>query len=311
MRTDETILEQAIAWAVQTADPAFAEWDAFTRWLDSDPAHARAYDTVSANVAEAAEALGELGAEPVPVEFANDDDVQPAGITRRWLGGAVAAALVLAVAVGLGLGGGSRTLQTAPGEILMVALDDGGMIELAGGSSITLDDDNPRFAELEYGQATFTIVHDEAAPFTVLAAGHRLVDIGTVFDVNMRADGLVLGVSEGAVIFNPDKQAVKVTPGQMLFSATGSDEVRVSEILPEQVGEWREGRLTFEQASLGTIAAELTRATGVDFVAADQSAHEVSGSIIFSGIAEDPAILEDLLGVRVQRRGQGWLIEAR
>ncbi len=309
MPTDKTIQEQALAWAVKAADPAFERWEEFTLWLESDPAHAQAYNEISASVAEATDALAQAEQASLPV--ANDDDIQPINFSRRWLGGAVAAALVLAVTFGFGLGDGKRTLQSEPGEVLLVELEDGGSIELAGGSRIEIDEDNPRFAQLEYGQAIFTIVHDESDPFVVLAGGQRLVDVGTVFDVNLRADGLVLGVSEGAVIFNPDRQAVTVEPGQMLFNATGSEEVEMTEILPEMVGEWREGRLTFDQVSLGVVASELTRATGVDFAAANGGGSEISGSIIFSSIAEDPAMLEDLLGVRVRPDGQGWVIEGR
>ena len=30
---NETVREQAIAWAVRTGDPAFDDWEAFTRWV--------------------------------------------------------------------------------------------------------------------------------------------------------------------------------------------------------------------------------------------------------------------------------------
>ena len=36
MALDETIREQAVAWAVQTGDPAFEGWDEFTRWLEQE-----------------------------------------------------------------------------------------------------------------------------------------------------------------------------------------------------------------------------------------------------------------------------------
>ena len=57
MALDETIREQAAAWAVRTGDAAFEDWEAFTLWLEQDSAHARAYDEVMASVIDATEAL--------------------------------------------------------------------------------------------------------------------------------------------------------------------------------------------------------------------------------------------------------------
>ncbi len=310
MRTDRTVQEEAADWAVRTSDSAFDAWDEFTLWLASDPAHGPAYDAVTAAVADAAEALP--AADPAPLPAANDDAfdydmVAQSRFTRRWLGGAIAAAIVLAVTVTTWRSNASYTVETAPGETMIVQLDDGGTIELAGGSRIELDRGEPRFAQLERGEAVFTIIHDTNHPFVVEAGDHRLLDVGTVFNVNLRDDGLALAVSEGAVVFNPQAQDVTVSPGQALFSPAGTHEFELTEISPDQVGEWREGRLTFNQASLSLVAGELTRATGTQFTAAGDG--EISGSIIFGPIAEDPRLLEDLLGVRIRQDGQGWVIE--
>ena len=59
MTSELAIREQALDWSMRTGDPAFADWEAFTLWLDEDPAHARAYDEVCAAVADAADLIGE------------------------------------------------------------------------------------------------------------------------------------------------------------------------------------------------------------------------------------------------------------
>ncbi|WP_430098150.1 FecR/PupR family sigma factor regulator [Novosphingobium resinovorum] len=43
MASDNGIRDAALGWAVRAGDPAFADWEAFTLWLEADPAHARAY----------------------------------------------------------------------------------------------------------------------------------------------------------------------------------------------------------------------------------------------------------------------------
>jgi transmembrane sensor len=309
MQHDDPIDEQAAAWAVRVGDPEFADWDGFTAWLERDPAHAAAYDRVAAAVADATEAV----ASHVAPLAANDDAPAPRLFLRRGAVAAVAAVLVIATSIGLWPGqGGMQTIATAPGETRLIALADGSSIELAGDSRIALDSDNPRFAALEQGRGLFTITHDESDPFVLDVGTDRLVDAGTVFDVQLRAAALVVAVAEGAVIFNPATQDVRIEPGQLLESARGTDRFVVRAIAREQVGEWRTGRLTFESVSIAQLAADLTSMSGIAFAAAPASAGvEVSGSLLIAPIRADPASLGPLLGLDVRRSGSGWVIEAR
>ncbi|RYE74400.1 MAG: iron dicitrate transport regulator FecR, partial [Oxalobacteraceae bacterium] len=263
MALDDHILEQATAWAVRTGDPAFEEWDDFTLWLEGDPAHGDAYALVTARVADAVEALPL--ATPEPLYVAHNDD-EPSGFTRRrWLGGAVAAVLTLTVGIGLWQqGGGPYEVETAPGETQVIKLADGGSITLGGGTRVSLDrQENPTFATLEDGQALFTIRHDDDTPFRVAVGENELVDIGTVFDVSLSQGLTSVAVSEGAVMFNPQSQNVRIDPGYRLSSERGSGSYSLSAVPLDQVGEWTQGRLTFQEATLGRVAADLSRATGV------------------------------------------------
>lgn len=309
MASDGTIREQALrdeatAWAVRTGDPAFADWDAFMLWLEADPTHALAYDEVTAAVADTADLIAIAGP-------ANDDVPEPHTRSRRgWIGGAVAASLALVGAFWL-FQGDSRdlyTVQTALGETRSVTLDAGTRIELAGGSAVTLDRSDHRFARLDDGQALFTVRHDAAHPFEVAVGDQRLVDIGTVFDVRNDRQGLSVAVSEGAVQYDPDGADVRVSPGEVLRRPSGAEAYTVSKVAKSQVGEWREGRLTFETASLTDVAAQLTRATGIDYIAAPGSAGTVSGSILVTPLRKDPAAIGPLLGLSVRAQGDRWVI---
>ena len=306
MPHDDTIREQAVAWAVRTGDPAFEDWDGFTAWLEQDAAHAAAYDAVSAAVAEAAEDEAER-----PV-VANDEEPARPLHTRRWFGGALAGCLATLAVLGVWqFGSDSETFVTAPGETRLIALEDGGTIELAGDSRLVLDDENARFARLEAGQALFTIAHDEANPFVVEAGEDTLVDLGTIFDVRTGNGLLTVAVSEGAVAFNPKRQDVLLRPGDVLNSAVGSAEYTVKQLPLAQVGEWRSGRLTFQQSTLAEVATDLSRATGIAFAAAPESANRrVSGSLLVAPVNEDPRALGPLLGVTLRPEGERWVIEA-
>ena len=305
MQSDDRLLDEAAAWAVRTGDAEFGEWEAFTSWLEQSPAHAAAYDHVSAAVTGAAES--ETDASPAA---ANDDRPKVAHVTRRWFGGAIAASLAALVAIGVWQADSGYTVRTAPGETRMIVLDDGGRIELAGGTRIELDRDTPRFARLVQGRALFTISHDEARPFRVEAGEDTLLDIGTVFEVALGETGLSVAVAKGAVIFNPKRQAVRLHPGDLLRSAHGSAEYERLGLPPEQVGEWREGRLTFHSATLGEVAGELGRATGLEFRAAPGSSMRLSGSILVAPVRQDPRAAGTLLGVSVRPQGDDWVIAA-
>ncbi|WP_374414573.1 FecR domain-containing protein [Novosphingobium colocasiae] len=309
MPHDDLIETQALDWAVRAGDPEFADWEAFTRWLDESPRHAAAYDRASAAVADAAELI----AAHAPVPAANDDPgpmVLPL-YRRRWFAGALAASLALVAGIGLWRGQTDRYIIAAdPGTMRTAALADGGSVALSGGTRLELDHRDPRYARLLAGQALFTVRHDATHPFEVRVGDDRLVDAGTVFDVTLNGTGMRVAVSEGLVVFNPDQQQVSIEPGHALSREAGSDVYALSEIAPAQVGEWRSGRLTFEAATPAQVAADLTRLTGIAYAAAPGAQRRVSGSIVIDPLRRDPAALGPLLGLTVRSEDGRWMIEA-
>jgi len=305
MARDRALMEEATVWAVRTGDPAFDDWDGFTAWLERDPAHAQAYDAVMAAVADAAEALPQ-------VPEAGNDDEQAATTRRRWIGGALTLALAGLAAFGAWqMRGGSHAVETAPGEIEIIALESGGEITLAGGSRIVIERGD-RLVSLERGQALFRVENDAGAPFTVRVGEDTLVDVGTVFDVARTTEGLRVAVSEGAVVLNPGVDDARVSPGQVLSLNAATRRFEIGSVALEQVGEWREGRLTFQDTSLEDVAADLSRATGTPFVASPRAGEQrVSGSIVLDGVRRDPRTLGALLGITVRHNGTAWEIGAR
>ena len=145
--------EEALGWVIRTRDPDFVEWDAFTIWLEADPAHAAAYDAVMAADAGLAAIISAPGAKPAP---ANDPGM-PGSRPRRWIaGGAIAAAVVAAISIGNWTRSDIYTVTTRPGEVRNIVLDDGTRIDLNGGSTLRLDHKNDRFAALDGGEPSFS-----------------------------------------------------------------------------------------------------------------------------------------------------------
>lgn len=309
MTTDPSIRAAALDWAVATRDPDFIDWDGFAAWLEADPAHPAAYDAVQYAL-EDADATMLVQSEPEQAsapEPANDNPPTWLAGRRAWLGGAIAASLVVALTSVMWLAPTGETIyQTASGETRLIALSDGSTVELAGGSTLALE--NPRAARLEGGQALFTIRHDAADPFVLTAGGAQLVDAGTVFDVRLAGETLDVAVAEGAVVVNPKRDAIRLDPGERAVRTGGR--FRLAEVDTAAVGEWRRGRISFEAASLTEIAAELTRATGTRFASTD-TATRLSGSIALDQVRADPQVLEPLLGVRITLSDDGWMIAAQ
>jgi len=155
--------EQAIDWHIRQRDMSAAEWDAFATWLEDSPENARAYDLVAMADARLTAPAAEPDMAALEAPLAANDN---GGWGRWWLAGGVAAAVALLTGpVLLNRRPDIRIEQTRAGETRAIALNDGTRVELAGGSRLRLDRNDPRVATLDTGQALFRVRHDAHAPF--------------------------------------------------------------------------------------------------------------------------------------------------
>ena len=310
MAVDQQILDEAAMWAVRTSEPNFDDWASFTEWLEASPAHAEAYDRAMIAVEEGAEALSSL---PANDPDWSDEDSDEGGhrSPRRWFAPALAACLALVAALWLWpAGDADTTYRTATGETRTVELGDGSAVVLAGGTELVVDGE--REARLNSGRAVFEIRHDDADPFRLAVGDATLVDAGTVFEVTIRDAAVAVGVSEGAVIYEPDGPAARIDPGQVLSFDRAAGSYRMESVPVDQVGEWREGRLTFRNAPLADVASDLSRATGIPYRVADAGeARSISGSVAIDPLRRDPGALGPLLGIDVRQDGDVWIIGGR
>lgn len=310
-----SIDEDALDWVIRLREPAFDDWEGFETWLGADPAHAQAYHAM----AVADEDIGTLLTSS-PSRTMPEPLLQPAvrrvPLSRRgWIGGAVAASLVAVTGYGwMTTRADPYQIATAPGAHRTVALADGTRIDLNGSTTLTLDRNRPRYASVDTGEALFTVVHDPARPFTVTVGGATLRDVGTVFNVVRDADETRVAVSEGAVIYNPDAEAVQLPAGKALRAHDGDAPIEVSAIAPDSVAGWRDGKLIYDGAPLVEVAADITRLLGVPLQAAPEVAARPIRGIITIGSGDKAATIRSLgplLDVGVSRRGQLWVLTAK
>lgn len=306
----------ALDWVIRMRDPGFDGWEEFEAWLGADPAHADVYHRLAIADQDMAELLA---AAPVPAEMPSNVVALPQRslprrpLTRRaWLGGAIAASV--AGLIGLGMIERQPALyqvETAPGMRRTVTLGDGSRIALNGGTRITLDRKDPRHATLERGEALFDVVHDDDAPFKVLVGDATLVDVGTSFNVVRDGRVTAVQVSEGAVVYNPDGEAVRLDAGRRLRAEDGDPHIELAAVAPEAVAGWREGRLIYDGQTMADVAADLTRWSGETVRADPRVAAQRFRGVLSLGKDDDVADLASLLDVDVRRSGREWILSPR
>lgn len=298
---------QAIDWVIRQRDPDFADWDGFADWLAEDPGHADIYDAV-ASLDRDLDALPRQPEPAVIVPFENRRRIS----RRGWFGGALAAALVATVTLpNLGLFGDPGRIETGPGEHRTINLADGSRIEINGASVVTLDKDKPRFARLESGEAMFHVVHRDRDPFVVETGDAKIVDLGTAFNVVRRNRETSVAVSEGVVLYNPDRDNVRVDAGQGIDARDGdAAPPKVRPIDVANVGGWRNGLLVYNGTPLDVVAEDLKRTTGMEVtVAPAASGLSFRGALIIDkDRSRTIADLAALSGTRAERQGDGWVL---
>ncbi len=308
MQADRTKTEaRAIDWLIRQRDPDFVDWDDFADWLAEDPGHAAIYDAV-------ASLDHDLDALPPTSKAAV---VTLPGAPRRpsrraWFSGAMAAALVGAIGLsGLDLFGNGGRIETAAGEHRTVELADGSKIEVNGGSVIEIDKDRPRFARLESGEAMFHVVHREDAPFVVETGGAKIVDLGTAFNVVRRESRTSVAVSEGIVLYNPDRDNVRLVAGKSIEARDGDGKPPVvQDVDVANVGGWRSGLLVYNGTPLPVVAEDLKRTAGMQVSIAPEAAElSFRGALIIDKNRNRTiADLAALSGTKAERQGEGWIL---
>jgi transmembrane sensor len=192
-----------------------------------------------------------------------------------------------------------------------VSLPGGTTIQLNGATALRLDRNNPRFAALEHGEALFTVAHDAAHPFAVQLGEDRVVDLGTRFDIVRTPARTEIAVAEGAVLYNPEREQLRLHAGDHLRIAEGRALVTRGRTMPEQVGAWRSGRFVYDGDPLSQVIADLARYTGARIELDPTLESQPFRGVISVPPSRDLAELGPLFQARIRRTADGWLISPR
>jgi len=289
---DPDRLGQAAAWRARLAmaqAPGHPELD---QWLAADPRNREAWEA-----SRAAWSVFDLDpADPAALAARAMARSRTGSAPRRrtppvraW-----AAAAILAIGLGLAVHLAHRpdVYQTGLGERREVALADGSRVALDADTRLEarLTRDR-RDLTLVRGQARFAVAPDKARPFAVVAHDHRVVALGTRFNIDLIGPATRVTLIEGritvqglaprrALLPAADLGApMTLRPGQQFADDQTAPAPAVAAVDVSKATAWESGQLVFEEEPLGQVAARVSRysKTRIEVVGADLAARRISG----------------------------------
>jgi len=309
-------LNAAAVWYSRLRSDAELEsvWTDFTVWLEADHANRTAFDQVEALYADLDEAVPSLESierlAPISNVLTMPGRARRLSLVRLGFGGLAALAASMAVFVGIRLtlvGDDAVRYATRTGEMRTVSLADGTTIEMNTASTLAVTfTGQQRHVTLDQGEALFRVAKDTARPFLVTVGGRDVRDVGTVFNILRDHGRIVVTVESGKVSISSGDKSVLLEAGDQLAAEDGASEV-VSHADPSQATSWRQGYLTYKEAPLSVVVADLNRYFSGRIFLSDKDA----GVRRFSGILkvddEDAVLnrLAQLLPLVVDRKSDG------
>lgn len=334
---------EAAAWWHELLDEACGDPGIearFEAWLEADADHAAAWR----RVALAWDGAAQAAAQPRVLVHRRR---ALASRSRAPRAAALAAGLCLAAALAASAAVSWRmlapvtgseavqTAQTAPGEYVTavgqrstVVLDDGSRVELNTASRVMVSMEGvERQVRLTHGQALFEVAPDPARPFVVEAGDRRITALGTVFDVRVgetepsvqvtMVEGLTRverspAAESRAAEAEEDEPAVELGAGEQLIARPAAAAERRA-VDAARVTSWRQGRLVFENDSLGDALAEMNRYARRTIVLDDPELAGLRVSGVFTAGRSEVFIeaLEGVHGLGVARAEADRIVLAR
>ena len=202
---------------------------------------------------------------------------------------------------------------TGIGEQRSQELPDGSIVALNVVTKARYDiNARERLVHLTEGEATFVVHKDPERPFLVRTAGFEVRAIGTAFNVRIRDRSLDVAVKEGVVQVRRlagDDKPVFLRAGQRFqvrdTAHPAQAPVKISNIAPGAVDEWRQRVLTYEDAPVDQIVQDVNRFYDRPIAAdADLGRRHVTLRLVIDDRADTVKRLASLLNADVQSNGR-------
>ena len=286
MITDHMI-EEAEKWFATFAKDkgSYRQRADFTRWYEQSPAHQKAYAQVAC--------MQDLGIDftdissPTP----HNDHIHSSGhveasfsmgksLSDFFCGPKIRYAAAVAVMVMAAFLVSPylftpelKIYATETGGTQLVTLPDGSEIRLGADTGIKVSrfSEDQRLVYLDHGEALFTVQEDKNRPFIVVSDETRIQVLGTIFNMNKAEKDLkvsllegrvkvIQGQSGGASPFGEVQNVIELVPAHSVTVSSGIiQDVKLQDI--KNMAAWVDGQLTYTNATLGEVVADLRRYT--------------------------------------------------
>lgn len=283
----EAIEQQACEWSVKlSGDDVNAQMlEEFMAWKAADPEHAQAF----ARAEQVWHSLGQLDSLRAHARLPQKRGLDTA---RLWqaiklylqpnpqrMGFAVLMICVLLSGFWLLT---QRTVTQAPAQYQVVTtaqnqtqnlvLEDGSQVTLGAASELRLAfEPDLRRVELLRGEALFVVAHNPKRPFEVKAGGTRTRVLGTIFNVKRFDQVVTVAVKQGRVAVGSAAAAVELSQGQAVEADLRGQTADVQTIDSALVGSWSRNRLSYHNATLKELVADINRYSARRIILADPS----------------------------------------
>jgi transmembrane sensor len=185
------------------------------------------------------------------------------------------------------------TISCAFGDKSSIVLPDSTKVWLNSGSKLSFSSKfkkEDRKVILE-GEAFFSVSKDKKHPFRVKTTELDIEVLGTKFDLKAYPEERSVSTTlvEGSIKISSKYQQTLIKPNQKIVFDKASKEMSLQEITDISIDtDWRDGRLSFRNESLGELKPILERWFDVDILFADEQVKNRR----FTGVLQRESILE-------------------
>lgn len=314
-RADETE-DQAAEWLWrQAADWHEVDRAGFDAWLAQSAHHRAAYWRLKAAWGRA-ERIAALR----PGTFRPASGAKSRGRVKpllRFAALGCAAAAVLVAAVYM-WPASEETYATAVGGQAKITLADGSQVQLNTDSAIGVSmSARRRTVTLKRGEAFFNVVHDSSRPFSVLAEGHRITDLGTEFAVRTGGGRLEVTLLQGRARLEAAEPGIQhhatdLVPGEIAVATANS--LSVANVSPSRIKDalaWQQGKLVFSHVTLADAAVQFNRYNSTKVVIGpDIASLKISGTFDAGSIDAFTSMAQYALGLHTKKK-EGEIVISR
>lgn len=229
----------------------------------------------------------------------------------------IAAALIILLGIGVGLvllfntdeKGTSYMADNNPKDI---KLTDGSEVTVFAHSSLTADAGFGKTNRLMHlnGNATFSVVHDEAMPFVIDAGNVFIKDIGTRFTVrsSLDTDTVYVHVDEGIVLlFDSLGSALEIKATEHALYIRSKKQIVKNETTVARPN----AQLNFDNKPLGEVIATLNATYNTAIILQNASLKNCTLTTRFEHEDLDTiiSIITETLGLSYEKTAKGYIIK--